>query len=134
MIQDWEDGYLSKDRAEHEMVKKNRKDYIVNLSIKHGVVTQFTSFIAVEKREKDEAAVVDDIPAVDDIMRAAVDVDILPYIGWQDDGKSSADDRQEQAMVSEAEIVFSYKFLMMEENSAAWRKFMSNFCVYKAPC
>ena len=34
------------------MVKKKRKDYIVNLSIKHSVVTQFTSFIAVEKRDK----------------------------------------------------------------------------------
>ncbi len=28
------------------------KDYIINLSKKYSIVTQFTSFIAVEKREK----------------------------------------------------------------------------------
>ena len=35
-----------------QIKKKSMKDYIINLSKKYSIVTQFTSFIAVEKREK----------------------------------------------------------------------------------
>lgn len=35
--------------------KKTMKDYIINVSKKYSIVTQFTSFIAVEKREKVKA-------------------------------------------------------------------------------
>ena len=35
-----------------QMLKKNRKNYIIELSKEYSIVTQFTSFVAIEKREK----------------------------------------------------------------------------------
>ena len=35
-----------------QMLKKNRKNYIIELSQEYSIVTQFTSFVAIEKREK----------------------------------------------------------------------------------
>ncbi|CAG5134171.1 unnamed protein product, partial [Candidula unifasciata] len=50
VIRDWEDGVLSNDRTQHEMAKMDLKNYIIDLSKKYSIVTQFTSFIAVENR------------------------------------------------------------------------------------
>ena len=33
-------------------MKRNRKEYIIETSIRHSIVTQFTSFVAIEEREK----------------------------------------------------------------------------------
>ena len=54
IIKDWEDGSLSEDRIQHELLRREMKDKIVNLSKEHSIVTQFTSFVAIEKREDGE--------------------------------------------------------------------------------
>ena len=54
IIRDWEDGVLSPDSVDHQLKKMDMKDYIIELSKKYSIVTQLTSFIAVEKREKEE--------------------------------------------------------------------------------
>ena len=38
---------------------------------------------------------------MEEIIQAAADVDILPYMGWQDVGKSTTDDRSRPQQVSE---------------------------------
>ena len=35
-----------------QIVKMNTKDYIIELSKQYSIVTQFTSFVAIEKRDK----------------------------------------------------------------------------------
>ena len=40
-----------------QVVKESRKQEIIATSIRHSIVTKFTSFVAVELREKDEEVV-----------------------------------------------------------------------------
>ena len=52
IIRDWEDGTLDVNRTEHEVKKTEQKNYIIDLSKEYSIVTQFTSFVAVEIRDK----------------------------------------------------------------------------------
>ena len=52
VIRDWEEGVLHADRPEHEAQKHKLTSRIVELSIRHSIVTPMTSFIAVEEREE----------------------------------------------------------------------------------
>uniref|UniRef100_A0A670HY83 Poly [ADP-ribose] polymerase n=1 Tax=Podarcis muralis TaxID=64176 RepID=A0A670HY83_PODMU len=49
-IRDYEQGILDEDETEHEMKKQLLKSQIIELSLKNSIVTQFTSFVAIEKR------------------------------------------------------------------------------------
>ena len=101
VIQDWEDGYLATHRDKHEIMKKKRKNYIIELSVKFSIVTQFTSFIAVEKRDEDEeAAAWPHMPQLEEIMSAVADVDVLPYIGWTQEDSAERTSSQQQLKVT----------------------------------
>uniref|UniRef100_A0A5F8GNA0 Poly [ADP-ribose] polymerase n=1 Tax=Monodelphis domestica TaxID=13616 RepID=A0A5F8GNA0_MONDO len=50
IIRDYEDGVLHEDETKHEMKKQILKSLIINLSKENSIITQFTSFVAVEKR------------------------------------------------------------------------------------
>ena len=53
IIRDWEtNAILHTDKSTNEVVKKQLKHTIIQLSKRHQVITPFTSFLAVEKREK----------------------------------------------------------------------------------
>ena len=52
VIRDWTEGSLDADKTQHEVVKRERKDYIINVSKEYSIVSQFTSFVAIEEREK----------------------------------------------------------------------------------
>jgi len=39
-----EDGNYDEDRVKHEIIKRQRKEKIIELSIQYSLVTQFTSF------------------------------------------------------------------------------------------
>jgi len=52
VIRDWTEGSLDSDRTQHEIVKRDRKSYIINISKEYSIVSQFTSFVAIEEREK----------------------------------------------------------------------------------
>ncbi|XP_069141939.1 protein mono-ADP-ribosyltransferase PARP4-like isoform X2 [Argopecten irradians] len=54
IIRDWEDGLLSPDGLNQQRMKMDLKGYVIKLSKEFCIVTSLTSFIAVEKREKDE--------------------------------------------------------------------------------
>ncbi|XP_076077942.1 protein mono-ADP-ribosyltransferase PARP4-like isoform X2 [Mytilus galloprovincialis] len=81
IIRDWEDGVLSPDSIDHQLKKMDMKDYIIELSKKYSIVTQLTSFIAVEKREKDEVIQADG-PSILELV-SDEDVDTLQYLGWE---------------------------------------------------
>ncbi|XP_075054979.1 protein mono-ADP-ribosyltransferase PARP4-like isoform X2 [Mixophyes fleayi] len=91
LIRDYEDGILHEKEHENEMKKQELKSYIIELSVRHSIVTQFTSFVAVEKRSKEDMNIE---PNVFQII-SAEDVDILPYMNWTADeskSKSVSDD------------------------------------------
>uniref|UniRef100_A0A8B9CL63 Poly [ADP-ribose] polymerase n=1 Tax=Anser brachyrhynchus TaxID=132585 RepID=A0A8B9CL63_9AVES len=79
-IRDYEDGILHENETEHEMKKQILKNKIIHLSLEHSIITQFTSFVAVEKRDANEICPAD-VPNILEII-AKEDVDILPYMDW----------------------------------------------------
>ncbi|XP_035398698.1 protein mono-ADP-ribosyltransferase PARP4 [Cygnus atratus] len=79
-IRDYEDGILHENETEHEMKKQILKNKIIHLSLEHSIITQFTSFVAVEKRDANEICPAD-VPNIPEII-AKEDVDILPYMDW----------------------------------------------------
>uniref|UniRef100_G1RT04 Poly(ADP-ribose) polymerase family member 4 n=1 Tax=Nomascus leucogenys TaxID=61853 RepID=G1RT04_NOMLE len=81
LIRDYEDGILHENETSHEMKKQTLKSLIIKLSKENSLITQFTSFVAVEKRDKNESPF-PNIPKVSELI-AKEDVDFLPYMSWQ---------------------------------------------------
>uniref|UniRef100_A0A8C1UVM7 Poly [ADP-ribose] polymerase n=1 Tax=Cyprinus carpio TaxID=7962 RepID=A0A8C1UVM7_CYPCA len=54
IIRDYEDGILANSEAEHEGKKAELKSYIIELSKEFSILSQFTSFVAIEKRDEYE--------------------------------------------------------------------------------
>ncbi|XP_066562566.1 protein mono-ADP-ribosyltransferase PARP4 [Amia ocellicauda] len=88
VIRDYEDGSLHMDETEHEVKKSELKSYIVSLSKEFSIVTQYTSFVAIEERAETihEFQVTD----VENLM-AKEDVDLLPYLDWDREEGSESD-------------------------------------------
>ncbi|XP_078078208.1 protein mono-ADP-ribosyltransferase PARP4 isoform X2 [Mustelus asterias] len=81
LIGDYENGSLHTDESEHEMKKSILKSYIIELSKEYSIVTQFTSFVAVEERYKQEDLFLH--PSIQELA-AKVSVDILSYMDWEE--------------------------------------------------
>ncbi|XP_057563072.1 protein mono-ADP-ribosyltransferase PARP4 isoform X5 [Hippopotamus amphibius kiboko] len=81
LIRDYEDGILHENEVNHEMKKQTLKSLIIKLSKENSLITQFTSFVAVEKRDGNESP----SPNIPNILKliAEEDVDFLPYMSWQ---------------------------------------------------
>ncbi|XP_070605865.1 protein mono-ADP-ribosyltransferase PARP4 isoform X1 [Erythrolamprus reginae] len=79
-IREYEQGMLDENETEHEMKREQLKSNVIELSLKHSIVTQFTSFVAIEKREADEDQNNDTLDHLEPV--ATHDVDILPYIEY----------------------------------------------------
>ncbi|KAM3862197.1 protein mono-ADP-ribosyltransferase PARP4 [Diretmus argenteus] len=79
IIRDYEDGSLDSNEAEHEGKKAELKSFIVELSKEFSILSQFTSFVAIEERDSGQMEEgFTDIPK----LIAEEDVDLLPYISW----------------------------------------------------
>uniref|UniRef100_A0A8C4EJQ4 Poly [ADP-ribose] polymerase n=1 Tax=Dicentrarchus labrax TaxID=13489 RepID=A0A8C4EJQ4_DICLA len=78
LIRDYEDGSLDNSEAEHEGKKAELKNFIVELSKEFSILSQFTSFVAIEERDSEETEGFTDIPK----LIAEEDVDFLPYVSW----------------------------------------------------
>ncbi|RXN35111.1 poly [ADP-ribose] polymerase 4 isoform X1 [Labeo rohita] len=88
IIRDYEDGILGSSEAEHEGKKAELKSYIIELSKEFSILSQFTSFVAIEEREQNEHdSGFTDIPKI----ISEEDVDILPYIVWTEEKLMTAD-------------------------------------------
>ncbi|KAM6287034.1 LOW QUALITY PROTEIN: protein mono-ADP-ribosyltransferase PARP4 [Spheniscus humboldti] len=77
---DYEDGILHENETEHEMKKQILKNMIIHLSLENSIISQFTSFVAVEKRDANKTCSAD-APNILEII-AQEDVDFLPYMDW----------------------------------------------------
>ncbi|XP_039674362.1 protein mono-ADP-ribosyltransferase PARP4 isoform X2 [Perca fluviatilis] len=79
LIRDYEDGSLDTNEAEHEGKKVELKRFIIELSKEFSILSQFTSFVAIEERdsEQPEEGFTDIPKLIED-----EDVDFLPYISW----------------------------------------------------
>ncbi|CAF4222507.1 unnamed protein product, partial [Rotaria sp. Silwood2] len=86
IIQDYENGLLHNDECKNELIKKEYKQDLIELSMKYSIVSSFTSFIAIE--ERDGQAFESGVRLLDVILEN--DIDLLPYIGWDGD-KSQID-------------------------------------------
>ncbi|XP_075805124.1 protein mono-ADP-ribosyltransferase PARP4 isoform X3 [Microtus pennsylvanicus] len=82
LIRDYEDGILHDNETNHEMKKKTMKSLIIELSKENSLITQFTSFVAVEKRDASDIPF-DNAPNILELV-AKEDVDFLPYMSWQE--------------------------------------------------
>uniref|UniRef100_A0A8C7BSE6 Poly [ADP-ribose] polymerase n=1 Tax=Neovison vison TaxID=452646 RepID=A0A8C7BSE6_NEOVI len=83
LIRDYEDGILHENETNHEMKKQILKSLIIKLSKENCLITQFTSFVAVEKRDGKELPS-PNIPNIWELI-AKEDVDFLPYMSWQEE-------------------------------------------------
>ncbi|KAK3773376.1 hypothetical protein RRG08_023253 [Elysia crispata] len=81
IIQDWETGVLDRDRTHHELTKMELKDYVIDLSKEYSIVTQLTSFVAIEKREENEKETLPKGPTMMELLDRE-NVENLPYMGW----------------------------------------------------
>lgn len=65
------------------MKKQIMKSLIIKLSKENSLVTQFTSFVAVEKRDDNESP----FPSILNVLELIdkEDVDFLPYMKWQEE-------------------------------------------------
>ncbi|XP_036108057.1 protein mono-ADP-ribosyltransferase PARP4 [Molossus molossus] len=83
LIRDYEDGILHENATHHEMKKQILKSLIIQLSKENSLISQFTSFVAIEKRDGNESP----FPNIPNILEliAKEDVDFLPYMSWQEE-------------------------------------------------
>ncbi|XP_073711181.1 protein mono-ADP-ribosyltransferase PARP4-like [Misgurnus anguillicaudatus] len=92
IIRDYEDGILGNSEAEHEGKKAELKSYITELSKEFSVLSQFTSFVAIEERDQNQLDTgFTDIPK----LISEEDVDILPYMGWTEEKQTKEVDYEE---------------------------------------
>ena len=82
---------------ESQILKKNLKNSIIKISVDYSIVTQFTSFVAIEKREKDEDLSKKSGPSILELVGKET-VDALDYMGWE--GKEEEDSSAESSKVS----------------------------------
>ncbi|KAM4860185.1 protein mono-ADP-ribosyltransferase PARP4 [Thomomys bottae] len=83
LIRDYEDGILHDNETGHEMKKQIMKSLIIKLSKENSLITQFTSFVAVEKRDDNKSPFPSN-PNISELI-AKEDIDFLPYMTWQEE-------------------------------------------------
>ncbi|XP_074159822.1 protein mono-ADP-ribosyltransferase PARP4 isoform X2 [Sminthopsis crassicaudata] len=81
IIRDYEDGMLHEDETKHEMKKQILKSLIIQLSKENSIITQFTSFVAVEKRDGNTSSDSNN-PNILELITTE-DIDFLPYMDWE---------------------------------------------------
>ncbi|XP_038577199.1 protein mono-ADP-ribosyltransferase PARP4 isoform X23 [Micropterus salmoides] len=98
LIRDYEDGSLDTNEAEHEGKKAELKRFIIELSREFSILSQFTSFVAIEERDSEQTETgFTDIPK----LIAEEDVDVLPYISWISPQDSYEEGRREELDLSD---------------------------------
>eukprot|EP00055_Hartaetosiga_balthica_P011935 m.56054 g.56054 ORF g.56054 m.56054 type:complete len:1922 (+) comp7782_c0_seq1:62-5827(+) len=80
LIREWTSGLSQASAAEDFAVKEKQKQEVINMSIDHSIVTEYTSFIAVEKRKIGED-MSDTGPPIEELL-GMDPIDQLPYISF----------------------------------------------------
>jgi len=89
MIRDYDDGSYDKDAIKHEVIKRTKKPELIQLSIKYSIVTQWTSFVAIEERDERDALKPIQQPNIMDLITQE-NVDELSYITFEVSNKNIA--------------------------------------------
>ncbi|XP_041462876.1 protein mono-ADP-ribosyltransferase PARP4-like isoform X7 [Lytechinus variegatus] len=118
VIRDWEDGTLDPDKTHHEARKNQQKSYVIDLSKKYSIVTQLTSFVAIEKREKGEDLKGRSVSLVK--LAEKEDVDFLSYMDWQKTVRLDSDEdvdpmRKVEDLLEQANKESTFSVLKAEE-------------------
>ena len=92
IIDDYDHGILHIDQSENQLIKAQYKRDLIDLSIKHSVVSAYTSFVAIEERQDQTDQQMLGVRLLD-VMKDR-DVDLLPYIGWDGDLSNLSSIRQ----------------------------------------
>jgi len=102
-----------------QIIKRDRKSYIINVSKEYSIVSQFTSFVAIEKREKvwtditnylvdtcwqDEKFDQSKGPSMAELVDKE-NVDTLQYMGWE------IDQSKDLSKVTSSFIIFVHLLL-----------------------
>ncbi|XP_053733115.1 protein mono-ADP-ribosyltransferase PARP4 [Synchiropus splendidus] len=97
IIRDYEDGSLDFSEPIQEGKKSELKSYIIELSKEFSILSQFTSFVAIEERDTGESE-----KGYTDIAKllAEEDVDILSYMSWDYGDKEEEEEEGEDLMSS----------------------------------
>uniref|UniRef100_G3VDU7 Poly [ADP-ribose] polymerase n=1 Tax=Sarcophilus harrisii TaxID=9305 RepID=G3VDU7_SARHA len=106
IIRDYEDGILHEDETKHEMKKQILKSLIIKLSKENSIITQFTSFVAVEKRDSNISSDSNN-PNILELITTE-DIDFLPYMDWEVE-------QLENIMMKVNEILILIFFLILQE-------------------
>ncbi|XP_077014881.1 protein mono-ADP-ribosyltransferase PARP4 [Tamandua tetradactyla] len=114
-IRDYEDGILHENETNHEMKKQILKSLIIKISKENSLITQFTSFVAIEKRDGNESP----FPNNPNILKliAQEDVDFLPYMSWQEE-KPDASMAQSVSASSEWSEELQHKFMAKKKSKS----------------
>ncbi|KAJ0070205.1 hypothetical protein NL108_002520 [Boleophthalmus pectinirostris] len=86
IIRDFEDGSLDSNAVLHEEKKAELKSFVIEMSKEFSILSQFTSFVAIEERGSEEERGFTDIPK----LIAEEDVDFLPYMSWAEEKQKVA--------------------------------------------
>ncbi|XP_063954630.1 protein mono-ADP-ribosyltransferase PARP4-like isoform X5 [Lytechinus pictus] len=118
VIRDWEDGTLDPDKTHHEARKNQQKSYVIDLSKKYSIVTQLTSFVAIEKREKGEDLKGRSVSLAK--LAKKEDVDFLSYMDWQKTVRLDSDEdvdpmRKVEDLLEQANKESTFSVLKAEE-------------------
>ncbi|XP_067050666.1 protein mono-ADP-ribosyltransferase PARP4-like isoform X2 [Acropora muricata] len=116
VIRDWDEGSLHEKRTGHEVEKRNRKEFIITISKEFSVTSKFTSFVAIEHREKNEKFEEGKGPSIQDLLKEEV-IDILPYIGWEE----KIEDKQKREQTTEEWLEEQLKKAKVLETCAVLR-------------
>ncbi|CAF1295428.1 unnamed protein product [Rotaria sordida] len=88
IIDDYDNGLLHVDESENELIKVQCKRDLIDLSIKYSVVSEYTSFVAIEERDAktDKQTLQPGVRLLDVMLDR--DADLLPYMEWDGDVSS----------------------------------------------
>ncbi|KAK7913696.1 hypothetical protein WMY93_013907 [Mugilogobius chulae] len=117
IIRDFEDGSLDSNAVLHEEKKAELKSLVIELSKEYSILSQFTSFVAIEERDSEEEGGFTDIPK----LIAEEDVDFLPYITWAEEEEEMSDILDSQPMSQRENLMENHYFHFNCQNKVYWQ-------------
>jgi hypothetical protein len=86
LIDDWQYGIqIENDKIENDLIRSRLKKRIIDLSTKYSITSEYTSFVAIEDRDKDEIKTISQ-QNIQDLLNNDKDsntIDLLPYMEYE---------------------------------------------------
>lgn len=110
LIDDWQYGVLcEQDKIENDLLKQKLKKKIIELSVKYSITSEYTSFLAIEDRDKDEftrgkpakQVVISELLLTDPDSST---VDVLPYMAFVKEDLNQKEKDMDETISDKLEI------------------------------